>query len=108
MPKTTRLTRPALVPVTDLRWLESEDYYVRLHTKSDRSYLIRTSLKALEQGLDPREFLRVHRGALVRSSLVTEIQTRSTGARQVVLDNGQEVPVSRSRARAVEARLLAR
>ena len=97
--------RRLLVPVADLRWLESDDYYVRLHTLDGKSYLIRSSLKLLEEGLDPQEFLRVHRGALVRSSLVTEIRTRATGARQVVLDNGQQVAVSRSRVKAVEARL---
>src|SRR5207253_1580029 len=55
-----------VVPVAEIDWIEAQDYYVELHIGS-RSYLLRRSLKLLEERLDPRQFARVHRSALVQA-----------------------------------------
>ena len=97
--------RQLLVPVASIRWIESEDYYVRLHTKESR-YLLRTSIAALERRLDPSAFVRVHRGAIVSIGSVLEIRPRPNGGRLIELEGGDVVPVSRSRVKAVEAKLV--
>ena len=94
--------RRVLVGVETIRWIESEDYYVRLHFDG-ATHLLRTSLAALEGRLDPDRFLRVHRTAIVRRDAVLEIRLLANGIRMLVLDDGTELPVARSRLREVES-----
>jgi two-component system LytT family response regulator len=93
--------RRMLVGVEQIRWIESEDYYVRIHLDG-ASHLLRTSLATLEGRLDPDRFQRVHRTAIVRRDAVAEIRVLASGIRMLVLDDGSELPVARSRLREVE------
>jgi two-component system LytT family response regulator len=97
--------RSILVHTADVVWIEAEDYYVLVHTKQGR-HMIRATLASLEERLDPHLFLRVHRAAIVNVGEVCEV--RDEGGLMVVLSNGSTVPVSRSRRRHVEPRLLPR
>ena len=97
--------RSHLLRVRDLVWIESADYYSRLHTARG-SHLIRTSLATLERRLDPARFLRVHRGAIVNVDEVVAIEHLPKGAQMIVLSNGARSRVSRSRRPVVETVLL--
>jgi two-component system, LytTR family, response regulator len=41
-----------LVDVTEIDWIEAEDYYVRIHV-GNREYMVRTSISSLADRLDP-------------------------------------------------------
>lgn len=97
--------RTIVIKTAELIWIEAEDYYVRIHSSRGR-HLVRTALTTLEGRLNPQQFLRVHRGAIVNVQAVTEV--RDAGGLALVLTDGTEVPVSRSRRAAVESSLLAR
>jgi len=97
--------RLIVVPIADVHWIEAEDYYVRIHAQRGR-HLVRTPLATLEARLNPRDFLRVHRGAIVNVRKVADV--RDVGGLTLVLVDGTEVPVSRSRRAAVESSLLPR
>ncbi len=88
--------RMRYVPTESIDWIEAADYCVRLHAAGTR-YLIRRSMKSLERLLSGRGFVRVHRSAIVNADRVREIRSRRT----VVLDDGTELPISRSRSRTV-------
>ncbi|MEM7356947.1 MAG: LytTR family DNA-binding domain-containing protein, partial [Acidobacteriota bacterium] len=88
--------RTLILKARDVTWIESEDYYARLHTAKG-SHLVRNSLAAFEQQLDPARFLRVHRGAIVNLDQIIEIEHLFKGARNVVLEDGTRLRVSRSR-----------
>ena len=98
--------RSRLLRTRDLIWIESADYYARLHTARG-SHLIRTSLATLEKRLDPRRFLRVHRGAIVNIDEVVAVEHLPKGAQLIVLSDGARCRVSRSRKAAVDKTLLA-
>ncbi|HEY0437825.1 MAG TPA: response regulator [Phenylobacterium sp.] len=83
----------ACVPVAAIDWVAAERDYVRIHTGA-KSYLIRQSIGALEAKLDPGEFLRVHRSALVRTERIVRVR-HTAGRGAVVLSTGAEVAVSR-------------
>src|SRR5213076_2632899 len=67
-----RVTRPAdrllveddgrsfFVRTADVDWIEAAKNYVRLHV-GDRTHLLRSTLSALEQRLDPERFRRISR-----------------------------------------------
>lgn len=81
------------VPVAAIDWVAAERDYVRIHAGA-KSYLIRQSIGALEAKLDPGQFLRVHRSALVRTDRIVRIR-HAAGRGAVVLSTGAEVAVSR-------------
>ena len=94
-----------VLKASEVVWIEAQDYYVLLHSTRGR-HLVRATLAALESRLDPRRFLRVHRGAIVSVDAVREIHD-SQGMR-LILSNGADIPVSRSRRRQIASVLSPR
>ena len=54
-----------LVPVQDVVYLKADQKYTEIFT-AEKTYLVRKSIKELEDQLDPSQFWRVHRGIIVR------------------------------------------
>lgn len=96
--------RAVVLKTEEIVWIEAEDYYVLVHSTRGR-HLVRVPLASLEERLDPQCFIRAHRGAIVNLREVNELD-HSDGA-WLVMSDGSRVPVSRSRRRTVEERLLA-
>ena len=94
-----------VLKTADVLWIEAQDYYVLLHSTRGR-HLVRATLAAFESRLDPRRFLRIHRGAIVNVDAVREIHD-AQGMR-LLLSNGADIPVSRSRRRQVTSVLSPR
>jgi two-component system LytT family response regulator len=93
--------RVSFQPVHEIDWIEAADYYVRIHV-GKASHLLRESLAALEEQLDPRNFLRVHRSAIVNVRAIREMRPDWRNRHALVLASGAVVPLSRKRKRAVE------
>jgi two-component system LytT family response regulator len=70
------------VPVDTIEWIEAAKDYALLHTP-ERSHMIRITMAALEEGLDPAQMIRVHRSAFVRPGSVLRI---SAIGRHMVLE----------------------
>ncbi|MEO5510063.1 MAG: LytTR family DNA-binding domain-containing protein [Longimicrobiales bacterium] len=83
-------------PVEGIDWIESADYYSRLHV-GDATHLIRESMSALEDQLDPVRFVRIHRTAIVNVDRVKELRLDYANRHVVVLKNGTRLPLSRTR-----------
>lgn len=60
------------VPVDTIEWIEAAKDYALLHTP-ERSHMIRVTMAALEDGLDPKQMIRVHRSAFVRPASVQRV-----------------------------------
>ena len=84
------------VPISEIRYVEAEGDYARLHTGQD-SYLLRTPLTQLEQDWSAAGFFRIHRSILVATGFVDEIHV--DGSRCSVLVDGHELQVARSHTR---------
>lgn len=78
----------------DIDWIAAEGNYVRLHVGSG-SHLVRETIHSLDEQLDPRRFLRVHRSTIVNLDRVREIQPLVHGEHRVVLKNGTTLTLSR-------------
>lgn len=87
--------RVRLLPVDQIVWVEAEGMYVRLHTRAQASHLHRASLGSLEASLDPQQFVRIHRSAIVNIDMVGELRQDAHGDYVAVLRNGSEVRVGR-------------
>lgn len=96
----------ARIRVDAIDWFEAGSYFVKLHIGFE-THLLREKLGALEERLGAERFVRIHRSVLVNVDRVREVQTRPDGAYFAVLRDGTVLPVSRSRVRALEARMRA-
>ncbi|WP_158789991.1 LytTR family DNA-binding domain-containing protein [Granulicella sp. L60] len=87
--------KDVLIAVKKIEWLESADYYCRIHSNG-RTYMLRETLSDLSDKLDPTQFIRVHRSAVVNLDYVREIYREGRVDSSIVLANGQRVRVSRT------------
>ena len=87
--------RVVFLNIDEVDWIEAADYYVQLHA-GPKIYLHRETMQSLESQLDPRRFLRIHRGAIVNCSRVKELRSHGRRDLSVVLSGGAELRVARS------------
>ena len=82
------------IAARDIDRVSAERDYMRLHV-GNRSWLIHHSMSALEEGLDPKLFVRLHRSAIVRRDFVTGFSRNASGRWLARLGDGTEQPVGR-------------
>ena len=86
--------RVMFLDAADIDWIEAAGVYVHLHVGS-RSHLYRATLGQLQERLDPKQFVRIHRSAMVNTERIAELQPRTHGDYVVILKNGTELTLSR-------------
>jgi two-component system LytT family response regulator len=92
------------VPVKNIRLLESEGNYTRLHFDDHKPQLFR-SLTAMEDRLDPRNFFRANRKQVINLTWVEGIEPWFSGGLLVKLKGGLKVELSRRQAQDFRERL---
>lgn len=96
--------RVELVDVETVDWIEASGNYVVLHA-GRRQHLLRETLRHMASRLDPAEFVRIHRSAIVRISRVERLETAQRGDYAVVLADGTRLMLSRTHRRGLERAL---
>lgn len=94
------------IAAQDVDRVSAERDYMRLHV-GRRSWLIHHSMAALEEGLNPELFVRLHRSAIVRKDFITGFTRNQSGRWIARLADGTEQPVGRlysDRVRAIAGR----
>jgi len=87
--------RVFFLDINDIDCIEAEGNYVRVHN-GPKSYLLRETISGLESQLDPKEFLRIHRSAIVRIDKIKELQPWFHGEYHVILEGGKQLTLSRN------------
>jgi two-component system LytT family response regulator len=82
------------LPVTDIIWLEAHSDYTKIHTMK-QSFLSNKGISELEKKLNPQQFQRIHRSAIISLHAIAEVHKEINGP-QIVLTNGITLKVSRS------------
>lgn len=88
------------VPVREIRHLEAVAGGVELHAEGGTLTLAST-LGEVESRLDPRDFVRVHRGHVVNLAHVRGIRRYDDRRLQVILDDGTTIVASRAGSRSL-------
>ena len=94
------------IAARDIDRVSAERDYMRLHV-GRRSWLIHHSITALEEGLDPALFVRLHRSAIVRKDFIAGFTRNPSGRWIARLSDATEQPVGRlysDRVRAIAGR----
>lgn len=84
-----------MVAPKDIYCVWVEEKTLSINTK-DQTYQMPGSLNQMEQKLPKSIFIKTHRSYLINRKKVQEIQPWFNHTLQVILTNGQKVPVSRS------------
>ena len=97
-------TKLVVVQTAAVDWAEAAGDYVALHV-GPQTHLLRETLTGLENRLDGRRFVRVHRSAIVQVDRVRDVKLTAAGDANVRLRDGTEVRASRRYWKDLEARL---
>lgn len=84
-----------VIPVQEVDYFKAEKGLVFLHQGGEQ-YVIDFSLTQLEEELDPTEFLRIHRSAIINLSRIVKIMPWGQGQLGVSFGDDERLLVSRS------------
>ena len=90
------------VALDDIRLLESEGNYTRVHFAAQQPLMLR-SLNQLEERLDPAQFFRANRRQMVNLAQVAKVAANAADGLELHLLDGSVVEVSRRRAQQFKA-----
>ena len=82
------------VDVEAIDWIDAAGDYMCVHAAGE-TYVLRGTMKHLEQMLDPATFVRVHRSAIVNSQRVTSMRPHRNGEYFLQLGDVAELKLSR-------------
>jgi len=83
------------VKAEEIDWIEAAGDYVCLHV-GVQSHLLRETMAAMDERLDPHRFLRIHRSTIVNAERIRELRAHYNGEYRMLLHDGTELKTSRS------------
>ncbi|UZR98640.1 LytR/AlgR family response regulator transcription factor [Chondrinema litorale] len=83
------------VDLSQIIWVQAYDYYVKIHVK-ERFYLVRESMKKMEQFLPSEQFIRVHKSSIINLHHVVELEPYFNNEFVATMSNGGKIKTSRN------------
>lgn len=96
--------RVMLLKVEEIDFIEADGNYAKLHV-GRKAHLLREKMHDLEGRLDPARFVRIHRSVIVNLDRIKEMHPHCNGDYIVVLEDGRQLRLSRTRRENLESRL---
>ena len=87
--------RVTFLDVNDIDWIEAAGVYVTLHA-GPKEHLYRSTIGQLQDRLDHKLFVRIHRSASVNTKRIQELRPLGHGEYAVILHGGKELKLSRN------------
>ncbi|WP_372950769.1 LytR/AlgR family response regulator transcription factor [Mariniphaga sp.] len=84
-----------IIPVDQIRYIESMDDYVMIYTHEGR-YMKQKTMKYLEGALNTKDFVRIHRSYIVKVEQINEIQQYEKESYIVILHDKTKLKVSKT------------
>lgn len=95
-----------LIGIDDVASIIADGELLQIFTNKNEKFIINFRLKDIETRLEPKQFIRLSRGALVNVEMIERITPMPGGTYAVNLKNGQEIAASRIQSRLLRERLL--
>lgn len=83
---------------SDMLWLEAQGDYVKVHTP-EKSFMVHTTLKSIEDKLPPQRFVRVHRSFVISLEKIDKIEEN------IIYVKNKAIPVSDTYWKSLKKRL---
>lgn len=84
-----------IIPAQDIHYIEASDDYIRIFTK-DGHFLKKSTLTQVENTLDPKHFVRVHRSYFIPVAQLNRIEPYEKDSHIALLHCGAKVTVSKT------------
>jgi two-component system LytT family response regulator len=84
-----------IIPVDQIRYIESMDDYVMIYTKTGR-HMKQKTMKYFEASLNPKEFTRIHRSYIVKVDEINQLQQYEKESYVVILHDKSKLKVSKT------------
>ena len=84
-----------IIPAQEIHYVEASDDYIRIVTKGG-VFLKKSTLSYVEQTLDPRQFVRVHRSYVIPVVQLQRIEPYEKDSHIALLHCGAKVSVSKT------------
>lgn len=91
----------ACVDVDEIDWIDAAGDYMCVHAAGN-TYVLRGTMKHLEEVLNPETFVRVHRSAIVNRHRVTSMRPHRNGEYFLQLGSDTELKLSRKYKKSIE------
>lgn len=88
------------VSADSVDWIESADNYIELHC-GNKTHLLNETMSGIEQRLDPRKFLRIHRRHIVNTSRILAVHPLAGGTYEIEMQHGVRLTSGRNFTQAV-------
>jgi len=83
------------IDVENIIYIEASGNYAKIITP-ESTHLIRSTLKYLDEKLNPQNFARVHKSTIVNLNKIKELEQWFTGDYEILLKNGKKIKMSRN------------
>lgn len=97
-------TSSVIVPVSDIKWISSDGAYLDIYTKTQK-HVVLDSLKNIIRTL-PDNFKRIHKSTIVNMDRIEKLKSRGNGDYDVLLDDDNELRLSRNYSKSLKGILL--
>lgn len=84
-----------IIPAGDIHYIEAADDYIKIIT-ADGNFLKKATMGHIEASLDPAQFVRVHRSAIIPVTQIGKIEPYEKESHIARLQCGAAVPVSKA------------
>jgi two-component system LytT family response regulator len=84
-----------VIPVSKIDYVEAQDDYVCFRAEGKR-YLKQQTLSEVESGLDPAQFVRIHRSYILNIHRLAKLELYAKDSHAAILRDGTRLAVSRS------------
>lgn len=84
-----------VIPVGKIDYLEAQDDYVNFRVEG-KSHLKQQRLSTLENQLDKKQFVRIHRSYILNIERLAKIELYAKDSRVALLKDGTKLPISRT------------
>lgn len=90
------LNRSNEIALNEILYLKSDENYTAVHTINQERLVVSRTLRVMEDRIDEQSFIRINNSHVINLSFITAFR-RDERRLIVVLDDGQELYVSRRR-----------
>jgi len=87
--------RLIILHTDEIDWVEAWGDYVRLHCKG-KTHIVRQKISDVEARLDPKQFLRIGRSAIVNIDRIKELEPLNHGEYIISLQDNTQLNLSRN------------
>lgn len=84
-----------IIAARKIDYLEAQDDYVSIKCKG-KEFLKQETLGTLEKGLDPQQFVRIHRSYILNLERLEKLELYTKDSRIAILADGSRLPVSKA------------